>query len=382
MKNQKTNLRMLCAAMLLALGILGTITFVSCADEDESANNSNGNVRHSLNKTGVDYSNYESVNIDGDSVMELTREFSEAINDKATMPDLDIKSGLLAMETFFNYGIVAKQANKSVRSDFYEQNFEFTVACHDDIINGDTLKRAYITFLNRVIAATSTYYVDLSDLTVIDQTDTNIIFNLRVPSALVWDEYILNCPYLSVVRHSSETFTTPSTFTFDPNIQSLSILENKIEQYSQKQIECAVAYGIVSKPSNPTYTGNVTWCNVLDFSTNYLNALTISVIWTDPYDPNNVTYGVISANDMNNIILPNYCRTIENYVPYYNNNDGAVLLSFQANVEKDRENPFNNNDKALPIYKLWFGYERKTLQFGIPYPAPVWLANISYDLGI
>jgi hypothetical protein len=69
MKNQKIKLRMLCAAMLLALGILGTITFIACSNDDEKEGEKQ-ELKSSVNEVNIPDGTY--IGYLGDIIIENT----------------------------------------------------------------------------------------------------------------------------------------------------------------------------------------------------------------------------------------------------------------------------------------------------------------------
>ncbi|MDR1848364.1 MAG: hypothetical protein LBR17_09675 [Bacteroidales bacterium] len=298
MKRKETKVRMLCATMLLALGILGTITFVSCADEDESANNSNGR-NNSLNKS------YEETDLSPKEILDMTIDFSDAYNGEITMPDMTVTNALLSMEMFFNYAVAGKVNATTSYDSYNEENFEFSVALNPgDTISGDILLGAYREFLDGVIASIGNRYTLLSDMTVTSVTDTNVTFQLTIPAfrleSLPNDGiFPLQCMSnvsLWVVKAPDETFEVPDEEYLDPNDYASGLYERLpiIEKYSKKKLCDRYAVNI----QNLDYYGKV--------AVNDANNNAVSI----PANANG-TFPIVDNDMLNDWILPAYSYTLD-----------------------------------------------------------------------
>ncbi|MDR0789225.1 MAG: hypothetical protein LBO06_00360 [Bacteroidales bacterium] len=334
--------------LAIALSV-ATLAFVACADEEEPVNN-----RRGYSKTAAgDYSQYESTTLSAGEILELAKEFSDALKGKTEMPTMNITNSLLAMETFFNCAVVAKQENADTTVMYEEKVFSFSVTCNDGEIDGETLKEAYNGFLENVLATMGNAFINLSDMRVIGQKADEVTFELRIPRLLDLDDALvlsalkpLNEPTMRVVKGSSEVFN--SLLTIDLNTFSLGYTRLPAVEYDAQKVVAGIPVNIYK----PYYS-----------TTNYFDVLHIST--GNPLVHTQVDMGsgyfsfpFITSANVNSIILPSYCSyatlsQVPDY-PYMTCTVPMTLLHFEAYAYVGREKTISHNEGAFRFKSLTF----------------------------
>lgn len=164
---------------ILAIAIL-VIFAVACTDENDLENNSTNHVN--LKTSGQDYRKYasfEDKTFTDDQIKSMIYDFNDAVNHtNVIMPDYDISTALFDMEFHFNYGVVVKMPYDTNATPYDKLSFSFSVPIEDSIIDGTTLKNAYINFVNNVVEEMNGRNMELSDWYVKDISSTSVTFGL------------------------------------------------------------------------------------------------------------------------------------------------------------------------------------------------------------
>ncbi|MDD2577369.1 MAG: hypothetical protein PHV76_07690 [Bacteroidales bacterium] len=162
---------------------------VACTNEEDFTDSKNSKVNNkNLDKSDFlpisPFPEYEQIDITEQQAQDLLVDFNKAMNNEISMPDMEIKQALLAMEMYFNYAIVDKNQGYDVTASYQEQSFEFTVNVDDNIISGEELKTNFRQFLIGIKDAMSNKFMKFSDLFVSSKTGTTITFKIIIPPFL------------------------------------------------------------------------------------------------------------------------------------------------------------------------------------------------------
>lgn len=164
---------------ILAVAIL-LIFAVACTDENDLENNATNHIN--LKTLGQDYRKYasfEDKTFTDDQIKSMIYDFNNAVNNtNVIMPDYDISTALFDMEFHFNYGVVVKMPYDTNAAPYDKLSFSFSVPIEDSIIDGTTLKNAYINFVNSVVEQMNGKNLELSDWYVKDISSTSVTFGL------------------------------------------------------------------------------------------------------------------------------------------------------------------------------------------------------------
>jgi hypothetical protein len=159
------------------------------------------------------YPEYEQINISSIQAQNLLSDFNKAMNNQMSMPNMEIKQALLAMEMYFNYAIVDKNKDYDVKTSYQEQSFEFTVNVDDNTISGEELKTNYRQFLIGIKNEMSNKFLKFSNLFVSSKTDNTITFKIIIPPYLdglySHDAAAISIPSCPVVREVGEIPNVP-----------------------------------------------------------------------------------------------------------------------------------------------------------------------------
>ncbi|MPL66609.1 hypothetical protein SDC9_12296 [bioreactor metagenome] len=162
---------------------------VACTNEEDFTDSKNSKVNNkNLDKSDFlpisPFPEYEKIDITEQQAQDLLVDFNKAMNNEISMPDMEIKQALLAMEMYFNYAIVDKNTDYDVTASYEEKSFEFTVNVDDAEIYGDELKTKYRQFLIGIKNEMSNKFMKFSDLFVSSKTDNTITFKIIIPPHL------------------------------------------------------------------------------------------------------------------------------------------------------------------------------------------------------
>lgn len=164
---------------ILAIAIL-VLFAVACTDENDLENNATNHInKKTLEQDYGKYVFYEDKTFTDDQLSTMLYEFNNAVNNKdSIMADYDISTALINMEFHFNYGVVVKMPFNKDATPYDKLSFSFSVPIEDSIIDGTTLKNAYINFVNSVVEQMNGKNLELSDLYVKDVSSTLVTFGL------------------------------------------------------------------------------------------------------------------------------------------------------------------------------------------------------------
>lgn len=208
------NKRYLIAVMFAVV----SLAFVSCQDEEDFEE------RGSFYKTKTikNLSDFEDNKYSAEEIFNLTLEFSNQLKEGNVKP-MEIKQAVVAMETFWNYGIVAKQ--ERIKGESYPaENFQFTVPLTRDknIISGEDLEKGFKRFVKEVQAKMQGRVLNNGDMSVIAYDGSSVTFNLQVFGFGGGDHHFdpdpSFPPTVDVLKPFGSTINVPSTVTFDPNL--------------------------------------------------------------------------------------------------------------------------------------------------------------------
>lgn len=197
---------------------------VACTNEEEFTDSKNIKVNNK-NLEQSDFSpispfpEYEQINFTSQQAQNLLFDFNKAMNNEISMPDMEIKQALLAMEMYFNYAIVDKNTDYDVTASYQEQSFEFTINVNDSIISGEELKTNFRQFLIGIKDAMSNKFMKFSDLFVSSKTGTTITFKIIIPPYLPFapeiDMLAIGMHSCPVVREVGDIPNVPSFIHID-----------------------------------------------------------------------------------------------------------------------------------------------------------------------
>lgn len=178
----KINFKSFIAAALVAL------VLTSCTDEADVLDNTPiMNKKSFTSLITRPYPEYEDIDVTAEEAINLVSNFDEAMKGETELESINIPEAVLAMETYFNYGVVAKQEITDTTSYYNFQIFQFEVQLDaQGNINGAELVTAYTNFLNNLLGQMNGKYLQFSDLFVKAKGDNSIIFALELPK---FDEY-------------------------------------------------------------------------------------------------------------------------------------------------------------------------------------------------
>ena len=215
MKFKQLNL----SAYLLILA--GAVIFASC-NEDEDDIRSSERLRQKTEMTARgDYSAFERNNYSAEEIFKKTAEFSQALKN-GNVQDMSVKDAVVTMETFWNYGVVAKQ--KTEKSGHYDaKDFQFTVPLQNDgnTINGKELEGSFKNFVSEVTSKMNGLYLNAGDISVINYDGNNVTFNLKIlaynGTAIISIDPTI--PGVTVFQKYSDIHSmyVPADTTLDPN---------------------------------------------------------------------------------------------------------------------------------------------------------------------
>jgi hypothetical protein len=208
---------------LLAILLL-VIFIVACTNEEEFTDSKNIKVNNkNLDKSDFSpispFPEYEQIDITGEQAKVLLINFNKAMNNQMSMPNMEIKQALLAMEMYFNYAIVDKNKNYDITASYQEQSFEFTVNVDDNTISGEELKTNFRQFLIGIKDAMSNKFMKFSDLFVSSKTGSIITFKIIIPPYLegmdTHNAAMITVPSCPVVREVGDIPSVPENVVID-----------------------------------------------------------------------------------------------------------------------------------------------------------------------
>lgn len=188
----------------LSIVIVFAVILASCTDEKDLLDNKP--IKNNKSFTSLitrPYPEYEEIDFSAEEVINLVSIFDEAMKGEMELTSININEAVLAMETYFNYGVVAKQAIEDTTSYYNFTIFQFEVSL-DSLgnINGEELINSYTIFLNNLLEQMNGKYLQFSDLFVKSKDEESIMFALELPrfdeyDAILWDPHkckTLNSP--------------------------------------------------------------------------------------------------------------------------------------------------------------------------------------------
>lgn len=194
------------AAALVAL------VLTSCTDEADVLDNTPIKNKKTLTQPTIErpYPGYEETDMSSADVIQLVSDFNNAMSGESEATTMDITNALLAMETFFNYGVVAKQEIVDTTSYYTGSNFQFEVNLDaQGNIDGAELVDAYTTFLNNFLQQMNGKYLQLSDLFVKAVGNGKVMFALEIPTFTVYDRIIWEPHKCKILNSSVGPFDIP-----------------------------------------------------------------------------------------------------------------------------------------------------------------------------
>ena len=130
----------------LSIVIVFAVIIASCTDEADVLDNTPIKNKKTLTQPTIErpHPEYEEIDMSSEAVIQLVSDFNNAMIGEIEIPSMDIKNALLAMETFFNYGVVAKQEIEDTTAYYTGSNFQFEINIDDQgNINVDELVEVY-----------------------------------------------------------------------------------------------------------------------------------------------------------------------------------------------------------------------------------------------
>ncbi len=246
------------------------ISAVACTNEDDFVESKDNKMTNKSDINELNYSpispfpEYEQIDITGEQAKVLLVNFNKAMNNQMSMPNMEIKQALLAMEMYFNYAIVDKNKNYDITASYKEKTFEFTVNVNDSIISGGELKTKYRQFLIGIKNEMSNKYMKFSDIFVSSKTGSTITFKIIIPPYLegmdTHNAAMITIPSCPIVREVGDIPSVPEdvvidwgiyfeNWTYNPSTGNLGFPyffgnpQNILESYCVKPLEGFV-YGI------------------------------------------------------------------------------------------------------------------------------------------
>lgn len=184
---------------------LVALLLTSCTDEADVLDNKPIINKKTLTQPTVErpYPGLEESGLSSQQAIELVSIFDKAMKGDTIISSIDIKRAVSAMETYFNYGVVAKQEIVDTTTYYTGSNFQFEVNIDaQENINGAELVDAYTVFLNNFLQQMNGKYLQFSDLFVKAVGNGKVMFALEIPSfteydRILWEPHkckILNSP--------------------------------------------------------------------------------------------------------------------------------------------------------------------------------------------
>lgn len=171
---------------LCLIGLL--IGFSACTEEDDMLNpvqeRENVHRKFSYPYTGHlnwrPYADYEKVIFKPEDLNNKISTFNKAVNGEITMPDMDIPSAIISMETHFNYGWLAKRNNVDYSTSYEPKTFSFTVPLKNSKVHGPDMKTGYLNMVRNISNVMGDKFMQACDLYVSAKTKNSITFSLDI----------------------------------------------------------------------------------------------------------------------------------------------------------------------------------------------------------
>lgn len=194
---------------------LVALALTSCTDEADVLDNKPIKNKKTGEENLRPYLEFEEINIEAENVISLLSDFNKAMKDEISMPNMQIDTALLLMETYFNYGIVDKQSEYDLADTYDETSFDLTLNLQNEIeLNGSYLKEQFTNFLDSVKSSMSGKYLKFSDIYVSDYDGISITFTLVIPP-YTQDEYEMwpyGVPVVRVLKTPLDPINIPSYY--------------------------------------------------------------------------------------------------------------------------------------------------------------------------
>ncbi|MBP1629946.1 MAG: hypothetical protein H6Q15_839 [Bacteroidetes bacterium] len=194
------------AAALVALVI------TSCTDEADVLDNTPIKNKKTLTQPTIErpYPGYEESDMSSSEAIQLVSRFDKAMKGDTTISSIDITNAVSALETFFNYGVVAKQEIVDTTTYYTGSTFQFEVNIDGQgNINGAELVDAYTTFLNNFLQQMNGKYLQFSDLFVKAVGNGKVMFGLEIPTFTVYDRIVWEPHKCKVLNSPDGPFDIP-----------------------------------------------------------------------------------------------------------------------------------------------------------------------------
>ncbi|MDR1005267.1 MAG: hypothetical protein LBL74_00185 [Bacteroidales bacterium] len=176
--------RLLSKTLAIMFAATISVAMVGCADDEEPINNPN--TRGANKISAADYEKeFESVDYSESVIHAMLINFNEALNNVTDLENKSIKDALFLMETYFNYGVVAKiDTNYCTPEDDKINSFELTLPLNsNEEIDGNVLKENYISFVGEVLIGMQGKRLPLADMKVTELDNNSVTFSLVLHSA-------------------------------------------------------------------------------------------------------------------------------------------------------------------------------------------------------
>ncbi|MBR1774292.1 MAG: hypothetical protein IJ759_02090 [Bacteroidales bacterium] len=336
------SIKTIAAIMLLTAG---TITFTSCNDEDEISK------RDSLKKTEsvIDLSRFEDIEDSTEDIFRKTVTFSNGFNGDS-LRDMSIKDALITMETFWNYGIVAKQS-LTVGDSYSEQVFRFSVPVQeeDGTIEGSTLRSHFKLFLRNVFNAMQGKCLNVGDFSV-TRFENNIVTFQLVILPFTRQPNILHDqlgPKATYMKNYGDAIYVPSNFTINPNDWELGGYDEEGEAtitnliYYMQQTQHGVTVNIRSTDitADETIYPYERYITDINHDNFLLKTDYDSVDGSGPY------YPIVTSHEIETRIIPSYLKYIKRVFSEYWN----IAVSIDPTGQRK-----NIDDYAAVVHDLGY----------------------------
>ncbi|MFV0500010.1 MAG: hypothetical protein ACK5MH_00270 [Bacteroidales bacterium] len=197
---------------------LVALLLTSCTDEADVLDNKPIKNKKTLTQPTVErpYPGLEESGLSSEQAIELVSIFDKAMKGDTIISSIDIKRAVSAMETYFNYGVVAKQEIVDTTTYYTGSNFQFEVNIDaQENINGAELVDAYTVFLNNFLQQMNGKYLQFSDLFVKAVGNGKVMFALEIPSFTEYDRILWEPHKCKILNSPDGPFDIPYGATID-----------------------------------------------------------------------------------------------------------------------------------------------------------------------